>query len=215
MIVKVCDVTKSLGGRDVLSHASLHMSSGEVTGLWGINGSGKTTLMRAICGFIRPNDGHVEIDGKVIGRDMEFPPSVGVLIEHPAFVEDKSALWNLFQLARVSGRATRDDAARSLRRVGLDPQDTRPVRKYSLGMRQRAGIALAIMEAPDLIILDEPSNGLDEGGTETLCEIVREERARGAALLVSCHDRALLERLSDRIYRIADGVVTEEEAHDA
>lgn len=215
MIVKVCDVTKSIGGRDVLSHASLYMRSGEVTGLWGINGSGKTMLMRAICGFIRPNEGHVEIDGKVIGREMEFPPSVGALIESPAFVEDKSALWNLFQLALVSGRATRDDAARSLRRVGLDPQDTRPVRKYSLGMRQRAGIALAIMEAPDLIVLDEPSNGLDERGTETLCEIVLEERARGAALLVSCHDRALLERLSDRIYRIADGVVSDEEACDA
>ncbi len=215
MIVKVCDVTKSIGGRDVLKHASLRMGSGEVTGLWGINGSGKTMLMRAICGLIRPSDGHVEIDGKVIGRDMEFPPSVGALIEHPAFVEDKSALWNLFQLARVSGRATRDDAARSLMRVGLDPQDTRPVRKYSLGMRQRAGIALAIMEAPDLIILDEPSNGLDERGTETLCEIVLEERARGAALLVSCHDRALLERLSDTIYQIADGVVSGEEACDA
>lgn len=215
MIVRVCNATKSLGGRDVLRRASICVRSGEVTGLWGVNGSGKTMLMRAICGFIHLDDGFVEIDGKLVGRDVDFPPSVGALIERPAFVEDRSAFWNLYQLARISGRATRDDVVRCLRRVGLDPEDGRPVRKYSLGMRQRAGIALAVMEAPDLIILDEPSNDLDESGAETLCEIVREERARGAALLVSCHDRALLERLSDRICRITDGVVSDEETCNA
>ena len=162
--VSIRNATKIIKGAAVLDNVSLDIPRGCVTGLRGINGSGKTMLMRAICGLIRLDGGAIEIDGKVLGRDIDSPPSVGLLIESPGFLDSFGAFDNLWLLARLSGRATRRDIVAAIKMVGLDPELKKPYRTYSLGMKQRLGIAAAIMEHPDLVVLDEPTNALDEHG---------------------------------------------------
>lgn len=207
MSVDVLHATKVIGPDKVLDDVSITVPDGRVTGLQGINGSGKTMLMRAVCGFLRLSSGTVSIDGRIIGRDIEFPPDVGLLIEGPAFLPDRTALWNLRHLAGIRAVAGEGEVRRALERVGLDPDLKKPYRAYSLGMRQRVGIAAALMEEPALIVLDEPTNALDEDGIEMVKGILREERERGAAILLSCHDSEVLESLADRIYVLRCGRV--------
>lgn len=205
MKVKITNISKKIHGSTVLKNVSMTLESGTVYGLLGKNGSGKTMLMRAICGLIRPTSGTIEIDGKVIGKDLSFPQSVGMILETPVFLPDKTGYENLRLLASIRGEVGPREVKGALKRVGLDAEDQRKVKKYSLGMRQRLGIASAIMEQPELLLLDEPFNGLDEGGCQTVQEIIREQRGKGCLILLACHDRSELETLSDHIYRVVEG----------
>ena len=202
------NVTKVIGPETVLDAVSFEVLRGQVVGLEGRNGSGKTMAMRVACGLIRPTEGVAVVDGKALWEEISFPPSVGLLIEAPALLGSYSARKNLELLASIRGVATAQDITRSLERVGLDPRDRRHVRKYSLGMKQRAGIAMALMEAPDLLVLDEPTNALDEGSRSELARIISEERGRGAAVLLSSHDSDFLRDTCDVIYHMELGRVT-------
>ena len=186
---------------------TLHLESGKITGLKGVNGSGKTMLMRLISGLITPTSGSITINGKQLGKDITFPESVGILIENPAFLDTYSGFDNLKMLASIQNRIGEEEIRAILAKVGLDPQDKKKYRKYSLGMKQRLGIAAAVMENPDIIILDEPTNALDSDGVEMLKEILHEHRERGALLLISCHDLATLKELSDEMYLMESGAL--------
>lgn len=210
MSIVVKHATKDIGPDCVLDDVSLDIPRGCVTGLAGINGSGKTMLMRAACGLIRLTAGEIIVDGKRLGVDAEFPPSIGLCIEGPAFLDFKSGFDNLRLLARIKGIASEADIRTSLERVGLDPSLSKRYHGYSLGMKQRLGIAAAIMERPDVLVLDEPTNALDASGVEMLKRVVCEERDRGATVLVSCHDAAVLQNLADKIYRMQAGKIVGE-----
>lgn len=208
-IIEITNATKSIKGHTVLDNITLTLESPNVIGFKGINGSGKTMLMRLICGLISPTSGNIFIDGKLLGKEISFPQSLGLLIENPAFIDDYSAFDNLKLLASIKGTATDEKILDSIERVGLLSAGKKKYKKYSLGMKQRLGIAAAIMEAPDIIILDEPTNSLDDSGVELVKEIVTEEKNRGALIIVSCHDKSVLEFLSDEIYTITDGQITD------
>lgn len=193
----VCQVSKQIRNDIILDGVSLMCELGEVVGLEGRNGSGKTMLMRVICGLVRPTSGTVSINGSVLWKDISFPPSAGILIETPAILNNYSGLDNLELLAMVKGIATKDDLREAIRRVGLDPDNRKRCRTYSLGMRQRLGIAMALMERPQLLILDEPTSGLDDSGVVELIDIIAQERQRGACVLVSSHDKEFLDSVCD------------------
>lgn len=208
MEIIVKSATKYIKKALILDDVNIQLTGGKIYGLKGPNGSGKTMLMRLLCGLIRPTSGEVWIDGKKLGKDMDFPESVGLLIENPAFLPNYTGYENLELLAQIRGKIGAEEICQSLLEVGLDPHDPRKYRKYSLGMKQRLGIAAAIMEKPDLLIVDEPTNALDDSGVEQICTILRRERERGALVVIACHDSILLQTLSDEIYKIYEGKVT-------
>lgn len=160
MKIKISGLSKSIKGNKVLDNISMELESGNIYGLQGKNGSGKTMLMRVICGLVYPERGEINIDGKILGKDISFPQSVGVLIENPSFLSNYTAFENLKLLAAIKGEIKDDEIKKAIMDVGLNPQDRKKYKKFSLGMKQRLGIACAIMEHPDLIILDEPFNAL-------------------------------------------------------
>lgn len=205
MEITVKNITKVIKGTTVLDSVSMEMKSGEIVGLRGENGSGKTMLMRMIAGLIFPTQGSVQIDGRVLGRELAFPQEMGILLENPTFLENYTGYQNLRMLASIQNRIGEEEIKKAIRRVGLEWDDRKKYRKYSLGMKQRLGIAAAVMEAPQLIILDEPSNALDDQGCEMLRQIIREEKARNALILVSSHDGSLLEEIADTIYIMKNG----------
>ena len=199
--------TKIIRKATILSDVSYRFTSGHVYGLQGPNGCGKTMLMRLIAGLIRPTNGTVYIDGAELGKGTDFPSSLGLLIENPAFLPNYTGLDNLKLLARLRDRITIQQISQAIEDVGLEPSDRRKYRKYSLGMKQRLGIASAIMEQPDLIILDEPTNALDDKGVTQICALIRRERERGALIVLTCHDASILTSLSDEIIVISNGCI--------
>lgn len=201
-------VAKTIKGVDVLMDISMTLESGKIVGFRGVNGSGKTMLMRMISGLIRPTKGTVTIDGKVLGKDLSFPPSIGTLIENPAFLDGYSGFENLKVLASIRNRVSDSDIRETIIRVGLDPENKKAFRKYSLGMKQRLGIAAAVLEHPELILLDEPTNALDVDGVEMVQNVIQQEKERGALILLSCHDPQVLNSLADEIYHIQEGRLT-------
>lgn len=201
-------VTKKLRGATVLEDIDLYFESGRVYGLQGENGSGKTMLLRLMCGLIYPTRGRVTVDGRRLGKNMDFPASVGALIESPAFIGEYTGLKNLELLAALKHKIRRPDIRKVLRNVGLDPDDRRTFRKYSLGMKQRLGIAAAIMEQPELLILDEPTNALDEQGVAMVRRVIGEAHARGALVVTACHDADFIRSVSDVVIQIREGRVT-------
>ena len=203
------NVTKTIRGKTVLQGVTLSMEAGRVTGLRGINGSGKTMLLRLLAGLIHPTEGRITIDGKTLGTDMEFPPSMGLLIENPAFLGQYTGAENLEMLASLHQNVTKEDVRALLEKVGLAADGDTKYRKYSLGMKQRLGIAGAILGEPELLLLDEPTNALDTKGVELLRSIIQEERQRGSAIVVACHDAAFLESVSDEIYCLENGQLTD------
>ena len=200
-------VTKVIGHNTVIDNINCSMQTGSITGLKGINGSGKTMMMRLIAGLIYPTEGQVIVDGKVIGKEISFPPSLGVMLENPAFLDTYSGYDNLKLLAGINHSIPDSEIEQALSRVGLLENKGKKYKKYSLGMKQRLGIAAAIMEHPAILLLDEPTNSLDESGVELVKQIVREERARGATVILSCHDAAILEDLADEIISIKLGKI--------
>ena len=202
---KITDVNKTIKKAPILRDINLEFTGGKVYGLRGKNGSGKTMLMRAICGLITPDSGIIDIDGKILGKDISFPESIGVLIENPAFIGNYTGFKNLKVLASIQNRIGDEQIRKALEDIGLDPDDKRTYRKYSLGMKQKLGIAAAVMENPDIIILDEPINALDEVSVEKVHDILEEQKKRGAVIIIACHDKEELDQLSDEIIEISDG----------
>lgn len=207
-VVKLEDYCKSFKSAEVLKNINLTLESGKVIGLKGKNGSGKTMLMRAISGLILPTSGKVYINDKELGRQISFPPSIGILIENPSFISNYTGFKNLKILASIQNRISDDEIRDAIRKVGLDPDDKRTFKKYSLGMKQRLGIAAAIMERPDIVILDEPINALDEAGAGLIKGLLDELKANGSLIIIACHDTEELNYLSDEIYEIYDGEIT-------
>ena len=207
-VVRLEDYCKSFKSAEVLKNINLTLESGKVIGLKGKNGSGKTMLMRAISGLILPTSGKVYINDKELGRHISFPPSIGILIENPSFISNYTGFKNLKILASIQNRISDDEIRDAIREVGLDPDDKRTFKKYSLGMKQRLGIAAAIMERPDIVILDEPINALDEAGAGLIKGLLDELKANGSLIIIACHDTEELNYLSDEIYEIYDGEIT-------
>lgn len=198
--IEIKDITKTIKHNTVIDHVSLMVNSGEITGLKGVNGSGKTMLMRLVSGLILPTSGEILINGEKLGKEITFPRSIGILIENPAFLDSYSGFQNLKLLASIKGKINDEEIKEALRAVELNPDDKKKYRKYSLGMKQRLGIAAAFMEHPDIIILDEPTNALDSDGVQMVKQILQNEKERGALILISCHDLDILKELSDVIY---------------
>lgn len=206
--IKISNVSKTIKQSEVLKNINVSFESGKVYGLQGINGSGKTMLMRIIIGLIKPTKGEVFVNGKQLWKDISFPESVGFLLENPAFLDSYSGYENLKLLASVKKKADNNDIKNTIVRVGLAPDDKKKYKKYSLGMRQRLGIASAILEKPDIILLDEPTNALDADGVEIVKKIINEEKKRGAIVIVACHDADILNEISDEIFVMQNGSIT-------
>ena len=197
-------VFKSFGKEKVLKDVCLTINRGEIFGVVGNNGSGKTVLMKCICGFMAPDKGKIYVDGKQIGKEVDFPESIGVIIETPGFIPHETGVANLKILASLKGLIGRDEIKQTIRRVGLDPNMKKPVSKYSLGMRQRLGIAQAIMENPNILILDEPFNGLDKKGVAEMRQLLKELKSQGKAILLASHNAKDIEELCDRVHDMED-----------
>lgn len=205
--VVVDRVTKRFGEEMVLKETTMTMKRGKVYGIVGNNGSGKTVLMKCICGFLPVTSGSICVGQKYIGRDTDFPESLGLIIETPGFLTEYTGRKNLEILAdlkcKVSGKGIRE----CLQKVGLDPDLKKPVSKYSLGMRQRLGIAQAIMENPEFLILDEPFNGLDKKGTADIRAILLELKKQGKTILLASHNSMDIDILCDEVYEMDAGVL--------
>lgn len=208
-VVEMKDYTKKLKGKTILSNISLTLEAGSANGFYGRNGSGKSMLFRAISGLIHPTKGTVRVFGKKIGEDVSFPESMGLVIESVGFWPYYTGFENLKILASIKNTISDEEIRRAVERVGLDPDDKRTYAKYSLGMKQRLGIAQAVMEKPELILLDEPTNALDEDGVEQVRTIIQEETKRGACVLIASHNKEDLALLCTRFFKMDDGWLTE------
>ena len=207
--VRLMDLTKSFGEETVLKGITHHFERGQIHGIMGFNGSGKTVMFKCICGFLKPDGGAVWVDKKQIGKDADFPESVGMIIESPGFLPGLSGFANLKRLAALKRLITDEEVRGAIRTVGLDPDSKKKVGQYSLGMRERLGIAQAIMENPDLLILDEPFNGLDKRGAEEVCVLLDEIRERGKTILIAAHNMLEIERLCDTVCEMDAGRLTQ------
>lgn len=207
MVIEVCDYTKIIHKVTILDHVNCVFQPGVCYGLKGKNGSGKTMLMRAVCGLINPTSGYVSIDGKVIGKDFSFPESVGLLLENPSFPGNYTGLKNLELLASIQKRVSKEEIRDVLAQVGLDPDDKRKYRKYSLGMKQKLGIAAAFMEKAQIIILDEPINAIDAEGVTRVKKMIQGAKSRGAVIITACHDAEELNEIADEIIEISEGKI--------
>lgn len=204
------NVCKKLGGKEILDQINLSVSKGEVIGIIGSNGSGKTTLLRLVTGLFYPDQGEVRVAGKPVRPGLlgDLPVMIGALIESPSFLPYLSGLNNLRLLASIRNEINEQTVRETIKRVGLDPDYRKPVRTYSLGMRQRLGIAQAIMESPVLYLFDEPTNGLDEQGVEMFSHILTERTRREASVILVSHSKEEINRFCDRVYQIESGRLT-------
>ena len=198
--IQVNDIVLRFKKDILLDHVSYQCEQGKIHGIVGRNGSGKTLLMKCICGFIRPNEGHIYVRDKEIGKDIDFTPDTGIIIETPGFIPYYSGYRNLKVLAAINNRISRKDIENAMYQVGLDPTMKKRVATYSLGMRQRLGIAQAIMEDPSLIILDEPFNGLDKHGVEEMREYFLSLKKKGKTILLTSHNTEDIEYLLSLIH---------------
>lgn len=210
-MIKLENVSKKIRDRIVLNNISFSFEDGKIYGLKGINGSGKTMLMRMIAGLIYPTEGRILVEGKELTKDISFPEKFGLLLENPAFLDRYTGLENLKILAELSGDVKIEKLRETLIKVGLDPDDKRKYRKYSLGMKQRLGIAAAIMDEPSILMLDEPINALDADGVELFTGIIEEEKKRGTLIILSCHEVARLREYSDVIVFMEEGKIVDTE----
>ena len=205
MKIKIVNLNKTIKKAPILLEINMELDGGHIYGLKGKNGSGKTMLMREICGLIMPTSGQISINDEVLGKDISFPRSIGVLMENPSFISNYTGLINLQVLASIQKRIGNDEIKQAILEVGLDPEDKRTYKKYSLGMKQRLGIAAAIMEKPEIVILDEPINALDDTGAKLVRDILHKLRDEGSLVILACHDTEELEFLSDEIFTLSEG----------
>ena len=206
--IEIHDLVKVFGQDSVLKGINRNFEAGKIHGVVGNNGSGKTVMFKLICGFLQPTAGKVFVQGKQIGKDVDFPEDLGLIIETPGFLPQLSGLRNLEILASLKKRIGLKEVAAVIRRVGLDPLSTKPVGKYSLGMRQRLGIAQAIMEDPSLLILDEPMNGLDKNGVAEMRDLFKSLATGGRTILLASHNIQDIDALCDTVCEMDAGVMT-------
>lgn len=210
--IEVEGLTKTLQGRKVLNNINLSVEKGSIIGFVGKNGSGKTMLFRAICGLIKSDSGRVLLEGKTIGKDYKFLPNTGLLIENIGLYDHLSAFENLKLLNDISKNKLNDDEIKSLiMKFGLKPNDSKVFKKFSLGMKQRLCLAQAFMGNPEILILDEPTNALDKGGVEEIEKMILSEKDKGKTILVSSHDEKYIKNVSDKIYYMYEGCLSDEE----
>ena len=205
--LSVQEVSKVCGSQTVLNNISFDCAPGQIYGLIGRNGSGKTMLLKCICGLVKPTTGAIFVWGRQVGRDIEFPETIGFIIEHPGFLLHESGLENLKHLASIRKRINVEQIQACMKLVGLDPNLKKPVSKYSLGMRQRLGIAQAIMENPNFLILDEPMNGLDNQGVKHIRSVLKELSSNGTTILLASHSMEDIDFLCDEVYQMDAGVL--------
>ena len=206
-MIELTKVTKAFKNEEVLKETTIEFEKGKITGIVGRNGSGKTVLMKIICGLLKPTTGTVVVNGQRIGKDVDFPGDIGIIIETPIFVPYQSAMTNLKNLAAIRGKIKDDRIREVIRMVGLNPDDKKRVGKFSLGMRQRLGIAQAIMEDPSLLVLDEPMNGLDKDGVEDMRQLFKQLKEEGKTILLCSHNAEDIAVLCDEVYEMEKGEI--------
>lgn len=204
-IISIQNVTKQFKTQSVLNNVSVDFLRGSIYGLVGRNGSGKTMLMKCICGFVPPTSGEIFVQGKQVRYGSQFPKGIGFIIESPGFLRASSGIANLKYLASINRKIGIDEVREAMKMVGLDPDSRKHVGCYSLGMRQRLGIAQAIMEHPDILILDEPMNGLDNNGVAEMRELFLKVKGEGKTLIIASHNHEDIEVLCDRVYEMDNG----------
>lgn len=210
--VKTINLCKVIRKKEILKNVNLEVEEGAAIGIVGANGSGKSMLFKSICNLITHTSGEVFVFGERVGKNGKFPEDVGVLIESPGFLPSLSARKNLMLLAGIRGKIGQKDIDEAIKTVGLDPEDKRPVKKYSMGMRQRLSIAQAIMEKPRLLILDEPMNGLDRQGVEDMHALIAKMHSEeNVNLLLTSHHPEDIDALCDKVYFMENGVLSENE----
>ena len=207
-IISVKNLSKDFGQERVLKSVTRDFEKGKIHGIVGNNGSGKTVLMKCICGFLIPTEGEVIVNGERVGVDVDFPRDMGLIIETPGFLPNVTGMKNLEILASLNKKIGLREIAAAIRRVGLDPLMKKPVGKYSLGMRQRLGIAQAIMENPSLLILDEPLNGLDKHGVREMRQLIKGLKEQGKTILLASHNQGDIDELCDTVCEMDAGVMT-------
>lgn len=199
-VIVIDKLTKSFKGKTVLEDVNMRLQEGRIYGIVGDNGSGKTVLLKLICGFMKPDSGTVTVNGKVIGKDADFPENTGIIIEAPGFLPNYSGMKNLEYLASIRGKIGKEQIESAMKTVGLDPSSKLRVGKYSLGMKQRLGIAQAIMENQQLLILDEPMNALDKDAVEEMRKLFPSFKASGKTMLIVSHNEGDISTLCDEVY---------------
>lgn len=207
-MIEFKNFTKTYGNKTILNDITLKLEKGKIHGFVGKNASGKTMLFKAICGFIIPTKGCVLVNEKEIGKDLDFPTDCGVIIEVPGFINNISGFKNLKILASINNKINSEKIKDSLRLVGLDPNDKRPVNSYSLGMKQKLAIAQAIMEDPSLLILDEPLNAIDKESVIDLKELLINLKKNGVTILITSHIDENINSLCDNVYKVSNGSVS-------
>lgn len=212
MELLVKNVNKKIRNKVILSDVNLHLSSGKIYGFVGANGSGKTMLFRAVSGLMQLSSGEISLDGKVLHKDMKVLPNIGIIIENAGLYPELTGFENLKLLAKLNHKISEKEIRSAIERVGLDSYDKRSFRKYSLGMKQRIILAQAIMEKPDILLMDEPTNALDDQGVKDIRNIILEEKKRGALIMIASHNKDDIEILSDMVFTVSNGSVTEREA---
>ncbi len=206
--ISVQNLSKSFGQERVLKNVTRDFEKRKIHGIVGNNGSGKTVLMKCICGFLIPDSGSITVNGERVGVDVDFPRDMGLIIETPGFLPNMTGVKNLEILASLNKKIGLGEIAAAIRRVGLDPLMKKPVGKYSLGMRQRLGIAQAIMEDPALLILDEPLNGLDKHGVREMRQLIKGLKEQGKTILLASHNQGDIDELCDTVCEMDAGVMT-------
>ncbi|MFR1570097.1 MAG: ABC transporter ATP-binding protein [Christensenellales bacterium] len=206
--ISVQNLSKSFGQERVLKNVTRDFEKRKIHGIVGNNGSGKTVLMKCICGFLIPDSGSITVNGERVGVDVDFPRDMGLIIETPGFLPNMTGVKNLEILASLNKKIGLEEIAAAIRRVGLDPLMKKPVGKYSLGMRQRLGIAQAIMEDPALLILDEPLNGLDKHGVREMRQLIKGLKEQGKTILLASHNQGDIDELCDTVCEMDAGVMT-------
>ena len=207
-MIEIENLTKSFGNTVVLDNISMKLLPGSIYGFVGRNGSGKTMLLKTILGFVRPTKGTVKVNGAVIGKDTDIPENIGAIIENPGFLPGYSAYKNLKFLAMIRGKADRNRIRDTIRLVGLDPDSKKSVGKYSLGMRQRLGLAQALMEDPDILLLDEPLSGLDNEGVDEMRRVLLAQKEKGKLIVIASHSKEDIDLLCDEIFRFDKGKIS-------
>lgn len=207
-MIELKNVNKNFKGQEVVKNITLEFEEGKIHGITGRNGSGKTVLLKLICGLLKPTNGEVFVRGQQVGKDRDFPENLGVIIETPGFISHQSGYHNLKSLADIKRVIGKEEIKNAMEIVGLDPDLKRHVGKYSLGMRQRLGIAQAIMEKPDILLLDEPMNGLDKEGMADMRKLFLELKEQGKTILLASHAKEDIDILCDNVFEMDKGEIT-------
>lgn len=206
-MISIENLNKQFKNQLVLNNINVKFSNGHIYGIIGRNGSGKTVLLKCICGFLKPTTGVISVNHKIVGKDIDFPENLGFIIETPGFLLNYSGYKNLKYLASIRKKIDSNEIKDSMSLVGLDSADKKHVGKYSLGMRQRLGIAQAIMEKPDILVLDEPMNALDKNGVEEMRRLFLKMKSEGKLILLTSHNREDIEILCDEVYEMEEGIL--------